>query len=117
MKDIFGKILAGAIIAIVAAMVGFGISQAGVGADVSRELNGINNKLNAMDTAIIRNAKDIEYSHERDLHQDSEMENERKRTDSRVFSVASLMEQVVKQNTEFIQLLKVQNELLSKDRK
>jgi hypothetical protein len=82
---------------------GFGFSQ----------MNGMNSVL--ADVGISKT--EIVNLRESDSLIRKELNDERARTDGRIFALAGLVEKIVDQNTEVIGLVKLQNELLTREKK
>lgn len=101
------KVVSGTVVALVSAALGFAASQVTVGAKVRDVTSGI--------AADVREAA-VELRQVK-----AEFVNEQKRTDARIFELSGLVKTVIESNSarektmqEFIQVIKVQNELLQR---
>lgn len=63
------------------------------------------------------NTKDISYLKEADEMIRKEIDNERKRTDDRIFRLAELVTNIINQNREIIELVKTQNQIIARQPK
>lgn len=90
------KIIIGCLISLCSFSLGFGYSQ--------------------MRVANMVTSHQTEISHLKDTNVQirKEISDERTRTDQRIGQVASLMSEVIRQNQEFITLLRVQNQILER---
>jgi hypothetical protein len=90
------KVVTGVLIAACSFSLGFGASQMAIASTVTEH------------TSEIRGLRDTDALIRKELAE------ERQRTDQRVAQIATLMGEMVRQNQEFINLLKVQNQILER---
>ena len=99
MKTLWQQVLVAMLIALCSGSIGFGASQMLIVSEVRKSAN------------------DIVYLKESDVMIRKELSDEHGRTDQRIFTLAGMVTKIIDQNSEVINLVKVQNELLTREKR